>query len=107
MPKDQTTPTATTVRHTLTTARFLKNKKSNRAVTAMAAPIKYPNSPLTLLVIEIRMNGSPLRCVWMPVSAAHRSEASMMSSTMRPRLGELSMSRLNTTIINVASLLGL
>ena len=40
MPKDQTTPTATTVKHTLTTARLRKNKKSSKAVTAMAAPMK-------------------------------------------------------------------
>ena len=63
VPKHHTTPTTTTVRHTPTTARFLKNKNSSKAVTAMAAPTKYPSSPLTLFDKEIRMKGNPLRRV--------------------------------------------
>ena len=61
VPSDQTTPTTTTVKHTPTTAMFRKNKNSSSAVTAMAAPMKYPSSPLTLLLSEMRMKGKPLR----------------------------------------------
>ena len=69
--------------------------------------MKYPISPLTLLVMLIRMNGRPLKCVSMPCLSDHRSDTSMMSSTMVPRWAEFSMSWLKTTIIKVASLSGL
>ena len=39
-PKAQVTPTATTVRHTPTTAKFLKNKSNRIAVTKRAAAMK-------------------------------------------------------------------
>ena len=107
LPNDHVTPTATTAKHTPTTARLRKNSISNSAVTKIAAPMKYPISPLTLLVMLMRMNGKPLKCVSMPWVSDHRSDTSMMSSTMVPRWAEFSIPWLNTTIIKVASLSGL
>ena len=61
VPNDHTTPTVTTIRHTVTTAMLRKKRNNSSAVTTNAAPTKYPSSPFTLLAMEIRMNGRPLK----------------------------------------------
>ena len=93
----------TTTMLTPITMRLRKNKKSRSAVTANAAPMKYPISSFTLLVISTRMKGSPLKYKGIPCAVLHSSVRAVTSSTKVPRYFESNNSGSMNTVINVAS----